>query len=62
MELAEGGDLFERIVSTGKFSEADTRRITRQMVDACAYLHSIDVVHRGIIIFNISSHKKEEQQ
>ena len=49
MELAEGGELFDRIIESGCYGEKDARNITRQLLDACAYLHSIDIVHRGTV-------------
>lgn len=33
IELAKGGELFERIISKGTFSEAEAARYFRQMVE-----------------------------
>jgi len=48
MELAIGGELFDSIVSRGKYSEKDAARIVAQVANACAYLHSIGIVHRDL--------------
>jgi len=48
MELATGGELFDSIVSRGKYSEKDAARIVQQVASACSYLHSIGIVHRDL--------------
>ncbi len=47
-ELLEGGELFDRIVERGHYSEADASRLIRNVVDAIAYLHSKNIVHRDL--------------
>jgi len=48
MELATGGELFDSIVSRGKYSEKDAARIVQQVASAVSYLHSIGIVHRDL--------------
>jgi len=48
MELATGGELFDSIVSRGKYSEKDAARIVKQVTAACAYLHALGIVHRDL--------------
>jgi len=48
MELCEGGELFNRIVEKGCFSEKDASRVVKQITKAVEYLHSIGIVHRDI--------------
>jgi calcium/calmodulin-dependent protein kinase I len=46
-EMASGGELFERIVEQGRFTEKDGSQTIRQVLEAVDYLHSHDIVHRG---------------
>ncbi|EFN53790.1 hypothetical protein CHLNCDRAFT_36351 [Chlorella variabilis] len=48
MELCAGGELFERIVAKGTFSEAEAARHFRTMVEMVAHLHALGVMHRDI--------------
>mmetsp|Transcript_9002 Transcript_9002/g.15352 ORF Transcript_9002/g.15352 Transcript_9002/m.15352 type:complete len:804 (+) Transcript_9002:196-2607(+) len=45
MELMRGGELFDRIVSRGSYSEKDTSRVLRKIVSALAHIHSKGVAH-----------------
>lgn len=47
MPLAEGGDLFDRIVDRG-MSEGSAAKVTMQLLESVAYIHSMGVVHRDI--------------
>ena len=54
MELLHGGDLFDRIVQKGRYSEIESRRVTRRMFAAVHYLHQDrDIVHRDLKPENI---------
>mmetsp|Transcript_19771 Transcript_19771/g.50223 ORF Transcript_19771/g.50223 Transcript_19771/m.50223 type:complete len:423 (-) Transcript_19771:169-1437(-) len=54
MELALGGDLFDRFVGNGgPFSEDQARVIFAQVLDAISYLHARGVVHRDLKMENI---------
>ena len=48
MEKAEGGELFDRIVEVGHFSEEKAADVTRQLMNAVAFMHSRGVIHRDI--------------
>ena len=48
LELANGGELFDFIAQTGKFSEEIARFYFHQLVDAFEYLHGNGVSHRDI--------------
>jgi len=53
LELCEGGELFNRIVERGCFSEKDSSRVIRQTCSALQHLHSLGIVHRDIKPENI---------
>ena len=48
MELLTGGELFDRIVSRGSYSEKEAAKIVKQVGEACQYMHSQGVVHRDL--------------
>jgi calcium-dependent protein kinase len=52
-ELCQGGELFERIIEMGSFSEKQAGSIIKQLVSAVSYLHSHGIVHRDLKPENI---------
>lgn len=48
MELATGGELFDRIVTRGNFTERDATRVLHMVLDAMRYLHGLGITHRDL--------------
>lgn len=48
MELVTGGELFDRIVEKGSYTEKDASALIRQILEAVDYMHSQGVVHRDL--------------
>eukprot|EP00127_Corallochytrium_limacisporum_P000676 Clim_evm75s22 gene=Clim_evmTU75s22 len=53
LELVTGGELFDRIINEGSFTEKRASKISKQIIEAMAYLHSMDIVHRDLKPENI---------
>ncbi|XP_039257436.2 calcium/calmodulin-dependent protein kinase type IV-like [Styela clava] len=48
LELVTGGELFDRIVERGYYSELDAAHVVRQALEAVAYIHDNNIVHRDL--------------
>ncbi|XP_038019396.1 calcium/calmodulin-dependent protein kinase type IV-like, partial [Motacilla alba alba] len=48
LELVTGGELFDRIVERGFYSERDAAHVVKQILEAVSYLHQNGVVHRDL--------------
>ena len=53
MDMADNGDLLEYIRSKGALSEDKARDFFRQLIDATAYMHERDIVHRDLKCENL---------
>lgn len=47
-QMATGGELFDRIVNQGRFTESDAARCMQDVAEAIGYLHRRDIVHRDL--------------
>ncbi|XP_022760785.1 CBL-interacting serine/threonine-protein kinase 1-like isoform X2 [Durio zibethinus] len=53
LEYATGGELFGRIASKGKLSEAEGRKFFQQLIDGVSYCHDKGVFHRDLKLENV---------
>jgi len=47
-ELVTGGELFDKIVELGSYTESDASVLVSKMVSAIDYLHELGIVHRDL--------------
>ncbi|GAB4824128.1 hypothetical protein N2152v2_011174 [Parachlorella kessleri] len=60
MDLCSGGELFDRIVAKGQYSEKDAAALIRTMVSVVAHCHSLGVMHRDLKPENFLLDSKKE--
>ncbi|XP_047139567.1 calcium/calmodulin-dependent protein kinase type IV isoform X1 [Hydra vulgaris] len=60
LELVTGGELFDRIVEKGFYSERDAALCVKQLCEAVGYLHENDIVHRDLKPENLLYANKDE--
>ncbi len=53
LELAFGGDLFDRVYTKGYFSEVPGRKIVHMTLSGVAYLHNLGITHRDLKLENL---------
>ena len=61
MELCEGGELFDRLVSNGPYSEDSARSHMRCVCDALFFLHKKNIIHRDLKPENIMLKTKDPE-
>lgn len=52
MSSVTGGELFDRIVEKGSYTEKDASGLIRQVLEAVMYMHDQGVVHRDLKVNN----------
>ncbi|KAK7863131.1 hypothetical protein R5R35_002013 [Gryllus longicercus] len=60
MELVTGGELFDRIVEKGSYTEKDASDLIRQVLEAVDYMHEQGVVHRDLKPENLLYYSHDE--
>ncbi|XP_065566259.1 calcium/calmodulin-dependent protein kinase type 1-like [Artemia franciscana] len=54
MELVTGGELFDRIVEKGSYTERDASFLIKQVLEAVDFMHDQGVVHRDLKVRTMS--------
>lgn len=60
MQLVSGGELFDRILDRGVYSEKDASCVIQQVLEAVLYLHQNSIVHRDLKPENILYYSQDE--
>uniref|UniRef100_A0A3B4B016 Protein kinase domain-containing protein n=1 Tax=Periophthalmus magnuspinnatus TaxID=409849 RepID=A0A3B4B016_9GOBI len=60
MQLVSGGELFDRIVEKGFYTERDASQLIQQILDAVKYLHDMGIVHRDLKPENLLYYSMDE--
>ncbi|KAM4625230.1 calcium/calmodulin-dependent protein kinase type 1D-like [Polymixia lowei] len=60
MQLVSGGELFDRILDKGVYTEKDASTVIRQVLQAVSYLHENSIVHRDLKPENLLYYNTDE--
>lgn len=60
MELVSGGELFDRILDRGVYTEKDASHVVKQVLEAVSYLHQNSIVHRDLKPENLLYYSPDE--
>lgn len=62
MELVTGGELFDKIVEKGQYTEKDASVIVKKILSAVQYLHSMNIAHRDLKPENLLLKKHDDTE
>ncbi|XP_078105449.1 calcium/calmodulin-dependent protein kinase IGa [Sander vitreus] len=60
MQLVSGGELFDRILDKGVYTEKDASTVIQQVLQAVSYLHENGIVHRDLKPENLLYYNTDE--
>ncbi|RXM92319.1 Calcium/calmodulin-dependent protein kinase type 1 [Acipenser ruthenus] len=60
LHKVSGGELFDRIVEKGFYTEKDASKLIQQILDAVKYLHDMGIVHRDLKPENLLYYSMDE--
>jgi len=60
MDLADGGQLFDKILQKGFYSEKDAVQVVSHLISAIGYLHEKNIIHRDLKPENLLLKKGDE--
>ncbi|XP_069007890.1 calcium/calmodulin-dependent protein kinase IGa [Embiotoca jacksoni] len=60
MQLVSGGELFDRILDKGVYTEKDASKVIQQVLEAVSYLHENSIVHRDLKPENLLYYNSDE--
>ncbi|KAF3856890.1 hypothetical protein F7725_017613 [Dissostichus mawsoni] len=60
MQLVSGGELFDRILDKGVYTEKDASMVIKQVLQAVSYLHENSIVHRDLKPENLLYYNTDE--
>ncbi|CAN9512149.1 unnamed protein product [Ophioblennius macclurei] len=60
MQLVSGGELFDRILEKGVYTEKDASKVINQVLQAVSYLHENSIVHRDLKPENLLYYNTDE--
>uniref|UniRef100_A0A8B9RH93 Calcium/calmodulin dependent protein kinase IG n=1 Tax=Astyanax mexicanus TaxID=7994 RepID=A0A8B9RH93_ASTMX len=60
MQLVSGGELFDRLLDRGMFSEKDASMVIRQVLEGVHYLHQNSIVHRDLKPENLLYYSQDD--
>ncbi|KAL6483389.1 hypothetical protein MHYP_G00082610 [Metynnis hypsauchen] len=60
MQLVSGGELFDRLLNQGMFSEKDASLVIKQVLEGVNYLHKNGIVHRDLKLENLLYYSQDD--
>jgi len=62
MDLVTGGELFDRIVEKGIYTELDASVLAKQVLEAISYIHGLGIIHRDLKPENLLYYRDKDSK